>query len=153
MCCVKKNQFMHTQESAELFYELQSEGYRMTKLRQAIVLIFSRQPSPLSLEELTRALKNKLINVHRASLYRELDFLKKKQIIVPVAFGDGKQRYEMADREHHHHVVCLSCKKIDDVELDNESDHLTKLIKTKSDFQILKHSLEFFGLCGNCKSV
>ncbi len=144
---------MESSESAELFYELQSEGCKLTKLRQTVIDIFSRSQQPLLLEELGKFLKTHSIEVHRATLYRELAFLEKKQIIVPVLLEDGKLRYEFSDRSHHHHAVCVKCKKIEDVELKDDAEHLEKLIKTKNDFIITRHTLEFFGVCGECKGV
>jgi len=144
---------MSSSESAELIYELQSEGYKLTKLRQTVIDIFTRSQQPLLLEELGRYLKTHAIKMHRASLYRELAFLEKKKIIVPVLLEDGKLRYEFADRSHHHHAVCVKCNKIEDVELKDDTEHLERLVKTKNNFEIIRHTLEFFGVCGECKNV
>jgi Fe2+ or Zn2+ uptake regulation protein len=138
-------------EIAELFYELEAGGHKLTPLRRALIEIFGRQQRPLLLEELGKILQRTLIRVHRATLYRELDFLEGKQIIRPVFLEDGKQRYEFSDRDHHHHLVCTRCKRIEDVELKDDESELNKLLKTKIDFQITHHTLEFFGLCGECK--
>ena len=136
---------------AELVYELESSGHKLTKLRQTVIEIFGRRQQPLLLEELGRLLYDRFIKVHRTTLYRELIFLQDKKMIVSVMLKDGKTRYEFADRGHHHHLVCTSCKKIEDVELRDDEPGLDKLVKTQNDFLITHHSLEFFGLCGACK--
>ncbi len=136
---------------AELVYELESSGHKLTKLRQTVIEIFGRRQQPLLLEELGRLLYDRFIKVHRTTLYRELIFLQDKKMIVSVMLKDGKTRYEFADRGHHHHLVCTSCKKIEDVELRDDEHGLDKLVKTQNDFLITHHSLEFFGLCGACK--
>lgn len=142
---------MGDSELAELMYELESEGYRLTKLRQAIMEILSHQHRPLLLKELGKALSDRFIKVHRVTLYRELDFLEKKQIIVPVVLEDRKMRYEFAERGHHHHAICTRCKRIEDIEIDEKALKLEELLKGKNDFQITRHTLEFFGVCGECK--
>ncbi len=138
-------------EMAEILYELEVGGHKLTPLRLALIEIFGRQQRPLLLEELGKLLMGTLIRVHRATLYRELVFLESRKIIATVSLEDGKRRYEFADRDHHHHLVCTSCKKIEDVELKDDEHGLDKLVKTQNDFLITHHSLEFFGLCGACK--
>ena len=142
---------MNDSEVTEIIYDLESGGKKLTKLRRALIHIFSRRQQPLLLEEVGRLLHDRLIKVHRTTLYRELVFLEEKKIIVRVNFDDGKIRYEFAERGHHHHAVCLKCKKIEDVEVDDSDDKLESFIKTKNNFVITHHTLEFFGVCGECK--
>ncbi len=144
---------MRSSETAEIMYELESEGCRLTKLRQAVIDIFGQRKQPLLVEELGKLLFDYFIKVHRASLYRELDFLQSKKIIVPVVLGDGRVRYEFADRDHHHHAVCVNCQRIVDVELSEDITKLEDQLKTKIDFKITHHTLEFFGICGTCQNV
>jgi Fe2+ or Zn2+ uptake regulation protein len=144
---------MDNQDSAEFLYELQSEGHRLTRLRREVLDIFSRRSEPLLFEDLKRLLSDQSLKVHRATLYRELDFLMNKKMIVSVTLADGKARYESAELRHHHHAVCLQCKKIEDIELEDDTTFLEKLIKNKHNFKITQHALEFFGVCGDCKNV
>lgn len=139
-------------EAAEILYELESEGHKLTRLREVLIILFT-QGHPLLVEELVKQLKKQGILVHRTTLYRELEFLEKKQVITRVNVPGNKLRYEFADGHHHHHVVCTQCRKIEDIELDNDADELEKLIKNKKNFSITRHALEFFGLCGTCKNV
>ncbi len=74
------------------------------------------------------------------------------RIIEHIIFHDGVLRYELSDRIHHHHLVCLNCNQVQDVELKQELDDEEKRISRKTKFQIIRHSLEFFGLCVNCRS-
>lgn len=140
-------------EVVELFYALQSGGYRLTKLRQTVIKLLSEQSQPLLLEDLARLLKAGGLHVHRTTLYRELEFLQEKKIIDTTTLHDNKLRYEFADREHHHHAVCLKCEKIEDIELEDDATVLAKLIKNNKNFNITRHALEFFGLCGQCKNI
>ncbi len=144
---------MYSSAAAEVLYKLESGGHKLTKLRQAVIDIFSRRQKPLLLEELGGILRDRFIRVHRATLYRELDFLIKKNVIVQVSLEEGKLRYEFADRAHHHHAVCTKCKKIEDIELEDDIALLKRHMKTKNNFAIIRHTLEFFGLCGECQNV
>ena len=71
-----------------------------------------------------------------------------------IDFGDGCARYELntADPKvhHHHHLICLKCKKVIEFEEDL-LDELEENIAEKSDFQIINHEVKFFGYCSDCR--
>lgn len=138
--------------SAEIEYELSAEGFRTTKLRSALLSIFADQIKPFSVDEITTALGKKKLSVHKVTLYRELAVLVKAEVISPIYFHDQIQRYEFVQHKHHHHVVCTSCGVIADVEIDDELEGQIPAIEKKTKFTLLRHSLEFFGLCKTCAS-
>lgn len=137
--------------SAWLKEELASEGFRMTKLRTALIDILAESKRPFSVDEIAGLLKKQGTSCHKVSLYRELEFLAKVDGVHTVLFHDGLVRYEFVDHGHHHHVVCMNCDAVEEVELVTELDEEEKRIAKQTKFQILRHSLEFFGLCANCK--
>lgn len=138
--------------SAEIEYELSAEGFRMTKLRTALLAIFADQVKPFSVDEITTALGKKKVTVHKVTLYRELEVLVKAEVISPIYFHDQIQRYEFIQHDHHHHVVCTNCGSIADVEIDDKLEKQIPAIEKKTRFTLLRHSLEFFGLCKSCSS-
>ncbi|MCR4312233.1 MAG: transcriptional repressor [Candidatus Uhrbacteria bacterium] len=141
----------HTPASQSLRAELADEGIRMTKLRSALIELFASHKKPFSMVEIQHALKKKRIPNHRVTLYRELEFLTKTNVIHPILFHDGTRRYEFVELAHHHHLVCLKCEDVQDVELETELDKEEERIERKTKFHIIRHSLEFFGLCANCR--
>ena len=122
---------------------------RMTKPRKAILDSLFHFRKPVTAREIYSYLKNKGIKVDLASIYRNLSFLPKIKPVQEYEFGDGKKRYEMVKRDHHHHLVCQKCGDVEDIEM-KEKELLDK-VETKSNFKIERHSLEFFGLCQNCQ--
>jgi Fur family ferric uptake transcriptional regulator len=78
-----------------------------------------------------------------------LDFLFKNRIINRVEFGEGKYRYELK-KNHHHHLICTNCGKIEEVEGDFLKKMEDDIFKSKK-FKVESHSLEFFGLCEDCQ--
>jgi len=54
--------------------------------------------------------------------------------------------------DHHHHLICLECDKVEDVELANDLNEIEKRILQKNGFKIINHTLEFYGLCKQCSS-
>lgn len=111
----------------------------MTKARLQLLQIFKNTNFPVSASDLLKKIK-----VNKTTIYRELDFLVDKGIVNEVNFGDRKKRFELKDLEHHHHLVCLNCKSVEDVNI-NESFNVPK------SFKVIKHNLEFFGFCASCQ--
>lgn len=135
---------------AQIVDQLRTEGHRITPIRGKILEFLSSSKSPISAPDLIYNFKSADINVNKTTIYRELEFLLQKQLINEVEFGDGKKRYEM-DNGHHHHLVCLNCSKVEDVNLDADLSGEQKKIEKETGFKIKSHSLEFFGYCKDCQ--
>jgi Fur family ferric uptake transcriptional regulator len=77
------------------------------------------------------------------------DFLE-KGVTRQIQFQEGRARYELANKKHHHHLICNSCGRIEEVEGDL-LENMELDIKKKKGFKVQSHALEFFGLCKNCQ--
>lgn len=130
---------------------LKASGSKMTRVRVAAVEVFANTAAPMTAQELGTALSKRGVDVNKTTLYREIAFLAGKGFVEEIAFGDRVARYELKDAGHHHHVVCVRCERVVDVDLDRDLDSQEKAIAKKTKFTILRHSLEFFGLCSSCK--
>lgn len=130
---------------------------KMTPQRQEILQIFfdSDEEKHLSAEEVHELLQKKDFDFGLATVYRNVELLSSIGILTKVDFGDGCARYELSASDpqlhHHHHLICLKCKKIIEFEEDLLDD-LENLIEKKSGFQIVNHEVKFFGYCSNCKN-
>lgn len=133
---------------------LKSNGLRLTKTRKALVEVFLSDEAPLSVRDILCKLQEVRIMVNKTTVYRELEKLQTRGIIDVVRLKDRKQYYELASREHHHHLVCLQCEQVEDVDMD-EAKLLAeeKIVSRERGFIVLRHSLEFFGLCKRCQSI
>ncbi|HEX9722647.1 MAG TPA: transcriptional repressor [Candidatus Paceibacterota bacterium] len=125
---------------------LREQGHRVTKVRREMVAMLEGAKVPLAAADILK----KLDGVNKTTVYRELEFLVEQNIAQEVEFGDKKKRYEISDK-HHHHVVCVECKQVEDVDLQADLDGVEKKIAKQKGYKIINHSLEFFGLCSSCK--
>jgi Fur family ferric uptake transcriptional regulator len=122
-------------------------GIRYTKPRKLIFEALEHLSKPVSANEINDYLKNK---IDLTSVYRTLSLLVKSEMVNVILFGEGKKRYELKNKnEHHHHLVCEKCGDVEDVEMKESS--LLKSVEERSKFVIKKHNLEFFGLCPDCQ--
>jgi Fe2+ or Zn2+ uptake regulation protein len=114
---------------------------RTSQVRTSIINFLQATPHPVTVPQLQRNL-----SVNKTSIYRQILALLQAQQIVELDFSDGVKHYELASQSHHHHLVCLKCQAIQDVQVpENFISHL-KI----TNFTIIRHSLEFFGLCRAC---
>jgi len=130
---------------------LRKKGFRITKAREEIVRLFTEIKKPLSADEILADLKGRLRHINKSTVYRELSFLQDQKIIQGIELKDGKKRYESVFLSHHHHLVCVKCSDIKDVEMGTDLKKEEERIESETNFLVQHHSLEFFGLCGRCR--
>lgn len=133
----------------KIILDLKHQGHKITEVRMELVKILLSSDTPLSINDLIDKLKAKELKPNKTTVYREVEFLKELEVIQEVDFGEGKKRYEISNT-HHHHVVCINCKTIKDISLE-DVDSLNRKIAQKTGFKSVGHSLEFFGLCSKCQ--
>lgn len=144
--------------------KLEEIGLRPTKLRQSFLDILLKSKSPLSVTDILKKLKKYNLSPNKTSLYRDIEIMKNKNFIKEILFGENKKRYELVDKNHHHHIVCSDCGTIEDIEsktvrstlcnyfeiMEKDLDKVEEKIEKNRKFKILNHSLEFFGICQKC---
>ena len=133
-------------------YLLGAQGYSWTGARAAVLTVLTTHRNPLRAEEIHRALQNRQINL--SSVYRTLRLFEALNIVRRVTLGRGVSRYELADgyRDHHHHLVCDACGRIEDVTTcPVETASLTRQIRRQTGFAVRSHVLELFGFCRSCR--
>lgn len=141
-------------KAADILKSLKKDGHRLTKTRKLIISYFAGSKKPLSAPDIQAQFELIDHRVNKTTIYREIEFLIARGILIEVQFNDGQIRYEMAGDNHHHHLVCKSCRRVDEIDstrLEAEIHGMQKFFKDHKDFTLIDHSLEFFGLCGACK--
>ncbi len=137
-------------DNKKIMENLKLRGHKSTKIRQALVEILFNADSPLSTTDLLKILSKKGLEPNKSTVYREVDFLQGQKILQEVDFGEGRKRYEIAG-SHHHHIICINCQKVVDIPMEKDLDMKEMQIMKKLDFKPIGHSLEFFGVCHNCR--
>jgi Fur family ferric uptake transcriptional regulator len=131
---------------------LKEHHLRLTGTRRALFELFLKDETPLSVSDILSTLGKVHIKVNKTTVYRELKCLQKKGIIGVVQLGDRKQYYELLARGHHHHLVCLQCERVEEIDMDEaELFAGEQKVSRERGFTILRHSLEFFGICEKCQ--
>lgn len=130
---------------------LKNKSYRFSAVRNFVLDSLAKSNKPLCARDLQTLLTKNALLVNRTTLYRELNFLKKEGVIVGMQLKDNKRWYELALKNHHHHIMCVKCDEIKDF-VGCRSKHITdKALAQAPDFlEIQSHNFDFFGLCKSC---
>lgn len=133
---------------------LAERNIRYTGGRKALIKAVQLAAGPQSVAEIHKQVKR---SVPVSSLYRSLATLEEAGVLT-LHHGQGKvARYELAEwlTGHHHHVLCIECGKVDDIELDEASEHLLKRLAAqagvRAGYEESGHRLEIEGLCRKCR--
>ncbi len=120
---------------------------RNTEVRQAIIEILESAQKPLVAKYLLALLERKGLSPNKTTVYRQLEKMEADGVIHKVFISDREASYEKM-KDHHHHLVCGGCGKIEDVDLYDEK-FIKKLLSQKG-FATIDHRLEIFGFCLSC---
>ena len=132
---------------------LKEKGHRLTKVRKTLLNCLQHATGPLSVQELLAQLAQKGIRPHKTTVYRELEFFLAQGWVEEVKIAGRSSAFEWSQGEHHHHLVCRSCDKVEDVELGASEDVLFALereFQRVGRFSDIRHQLSFSGLCDRC---
>ncbi len=134
----------------EFEIQLEQADLKITPPRLAILKVLSRLKNPATINEIFARLKKTKIDL--ATLYRTLEAFEKAGLVEQIDFRQGCAYYELKNPDHdHHHLVCLNCKKIEELEGCGFSELSSKILKQAPNFaNITHHSFEFFGTCRAC---
>lgn len=131
---------------------LKKAGFRATRGRQQLLEFLRSSHAPLSAPTIATHMAGTL---DQANVYRSLEALVDKGLLRRIDIGHGHADYEfVGSGMHHHHLICRSCKAIEDVmEFDMRQIETRVLTHSKMFRKIDDHTLEFFGLCNSCASA
>lgn len=131
--------------------KLRQNGHKITPQRMAIAKIIAKSADHPSVENIHATIKKEFPTMSLATVYRNILLIKSLGEVLELGFPDGSNRYDGNKPYPHPHIICIKCRKIVDPDLDTLED-LTNEILKETNFKILSHRLDFFGICENCLS-
>lgn len=130
--------------------ELKSVNLKATPARLGILEVLENTAKPLDVASLIDYLKQHNVKADKVTVFRIMNILREKGLVIPIQLGEGKFRYELSSKADHHHFICQNCGAIEDIS-DCNIFELEKDIRKKKGFIVKNHALEFFGICNLCQ--
>jgi len=119
--------------------------------RREVVAFLAQQTCCLSAQEVHDGLREGGVRIGIASVYRALDGLGQLGLVQRIELGDGVARFEAAhDRgEHHHHLVCDDCGKVEPFE-DPALEAAIERLAAGRGYEVAAHDVVLHGACETC---
>lgn len=134
--------------------QLHAQSYKLTPQREATVrVLLENETDHLSAEDVYLLVKEKAPEIGLATVYRTLELLTELKVVDKINFGDGVSRYDLRKEganHFHHHLVCLECGAVEEIEEDLLDD-VEKVVEKEFQFLVKDHRLTFHGICRQCQ--
>jgi Fur family ferric uptake transcriptional regulator len=130
--------------------ELKSMGLKATYPRLKILDIFRKgEVRHMSAEDVYRALMGENVEIGLATVYRVLTQFEQAGLLTRSQFDSGKAVFELNEGDHHDHLVCTNCGRVEEF-FDPEIERRQYKIAKEHDFALTGHALALYGVCPQC---
>ncbi|MFC6686906.1 Fur family transcriptional regulator [Jhaorihella thermophila] len=131
--------------SKTIIARCEARGLRMTGQRRTIATVLEQSDDHPDVEELHARASRVDPGISIATVYRTVKLFEEAGILERLEFGDGRARYEDADRDHHDHLIDLVTGEVIEF-VDPEIEALQERIAAKLGYELRGHRLELYGI-------
>lgn len=131
--------------SLSILARCEAKGLRMTGQRRTIARVIESSPDHPDAEILYARACAIDPKISLATVYRTVKLFDEAGILDKLEFGDGRARYEDAERTHHDHLIDLDTGKVIEF-VDPDIEALQEKIAAKLGYRLTGHRLELFGV-------
>ena len=123
----------------------EARGLRMTGQRRVIAQVMEDARDHPDVEEIYARASAIDAAISLATVYRTVKLFEEVNILDRLEFGDGRARYEDADRDHHDHLFDLKTGEVTEF-CDPEIEVLQEKIARRLGYELRGHKMELFGV-------
>lgn len=123
----------------------EAKGLRITGQRRVIADVLDAAKDHPDVEELYARATAIDTGISLATVYRTVKLFEEAGILEKVDFGDGRARYEDAERAHHDHLIDLNSGQVIEF-VSPEIEALQEKIAEKLGYKLKGHKLELYGV-------
>ncbi|MBC8208813.1 MAG: transcriptional repressor [Desulfobulbaceae bacterium] len=121
---------------------------RLTTQRQVILEELAKVTSHPTANEVYDMVRRRLPRIGLGTVYRNLDLMAESGMILKIEVGGTQKRFD-ATTSPHYHIRCLECGRVNDIDMDFQTD-INTAAANESHYQIYSHHIEFTGVCPTC---
>jgi len=130
---------------------LRDRGERVTTARRALLTALDEAPDHCSADDLAAEVARLHPEIHRATIYRTLETLRRLEVVEHTHLGHGPAVYHLADRVHQH-LVCEECGAVTEVPAAAFSG-LERSLRRDYGFTIRSRHFAVVGICQACSEA
>jgi Fur family ferric uptake transcriptional regulator len=123
----------------------EAKGLRLTEQRRVIAAVLQESHDHPDVEELYARASARDPGISLATVYRTVKLFEEAGILEKLEFGDGRARYEDAEREHHDHLIDINSGQVIEF-VDPDIEALQEKIAAKLGYRLMGHKLELYGV-------
>jgi Fur family ferric uptake transcriptional regulator len=128
---------------ADIIARCEAKGLRMTGPRRVIARVLSEAEDHPDVEELHARAARLDAGISLATVYRTVKLFEESGILDRLEFGDGRARYEDAERDHHDHLIDMGTGEVIEF-VDPEIEALQERIAARLGYRLIGHRLELY---------
>lgn len=129
----------------DIIARCEARGLRMTDQRRVLARVIGEADDHPDVEELYTRASALDPRISLATVYRTVKLLEEAGILEKLEFGDGRARYEDAERDHHDHLIDVSSGKVIEF-VDPEIEALQEKIAARLGYRLIGHRLELLAV-------
>jgi Fur family ferric uptake transcriptional regulator len=131
--------------------ELKKAGLKVTLPRLKVLQILQEdQNRHLGAEDVYKLLLESGEDVGLATVYRVLTQFEAAGLVARHHFEGGHSVFELAEEDHHDHIVCVTCGKVEEFH-DEVVESRQRDIALEMGYTLKDHSHYLYGECKNCQ--
>lgn len=133
--------------------DLRKAGLKVTLPRLKILEILAgSQTRHLSAEDIYRSLLESHDDIGLATVYRVLTQFETAGLVSRHHFEGGHSSFELDSGEHHDHIVCVVCGRVDEF-MDEVIEKRQATIAREEGYEMTDHALYIYGVCAECRAA
>jgi Fur family transcriptional regulator, ferric uptake regulator len=122
-----------------------ARGLRMTDQRRIVARVIGAAEDHPDVEELFARAAREDSKISLATVYRTVKLFEEAGILDRLEFGDGRARYEDAERDHHDHLIDVNTGAVIEF-VDPDIEALQERIAARLGYRLIGHRLELLGV-------
>jgi Fur family ferric uptake transcriptional regulator len=131
--------------------DLKKAGLKITLPRLKILQILEQSKEHhLSAEDIYRQLLDSGEDIGLATVYRVLTQFEEADLVIRHHFEGDQSVFELDHGQHHDHLLCVKCGRVEEF-MDDVIEKRQREIAKQAGYSITDHSLNIYGICGQCQ--
>jgi Fur family ferric uptake transcriptional regulator len=134
-------------------HDLKKAGLKATVPRLKILHILEQNASRhVSAEDVYKTLLASSEDVGLATVYRVLTQFEAAGLVTRHHFEGGHSLFELEKGEHHDHLLCVKCGRLDEF-VDDTIEDRQREVALQQGYEMTDHNLTIFGICPQCRAT